>query len=107
MPYNRCGMLSCEKVELNIQVGKEKIMEFIHNETLAQKAKALQRSLNHETKYPCSIVRIERDESAFQGLRAVRLADVDFPLILGSKESVILDFGLTFSPFSFCKKTFL
>lgn len=86
-------MPSCEKVELNIQVGKEKIMEFIHNETLAQKAKALQRPLNHETKYPCSIVRIERDESAFQGLRAVRLADVDFPLILGRKESVILDFG--------------
>jgi hypothetical protein len=46
-------MPSCEKVELNIQVGKEKIMEFIHNETLAQKAKALQRPLNHETKYPC------------------------------------------------------
>ena len=68
-------------------------MEFIHDEALDQKAKALQSPLKHETKKPISIVRIERDANAFHGLRAVKLGDVDFPLVLGPKESVILDFG--------------
>lgn len=68
-------------------------MEFIHDENFAKKAKALQKPLKHETRHPKSIVRIERDETAFQALRAVKVNDVAFPLTLGPKECVVLDFG--------------
>ncbi|MBQ7370155.1 MAG: sugar hydrolase [Clostridia bacterium] len=68
-------------------------MKFIHDENFAKKAKALQKPLKHETRHPKSIVRIERDETAFQSLRAVKVKDLAFPLTLYSGQSVVLDFG--------------
>ena len=68
-------------------------MGFIENKEFAQKAKRFQRTLKHTKVVPTSAVQIEKDEKAFQKLRAVKVKDIAFPLTLWSGESVILDFG--------------
>jgi len=65
----------------------------IVNVNFEQKAKAFKRDLIHKKVYPKSLVAIESDQTAYQGLKAVKVSDANFPHTLKNGESIILDFG--------------
>ncbi len=68
-------------------------MPVIKDEIFVQKALARKKALRHSKAFPQKIIKIEKDSSSFQGLRAVPTADMAFPMILDRGDSLILDFG--------------
>ena len=68
-------------------------MAVLKNENFAQKADALKRQLKHVKAEPKRLVKIEEDEGAFQQLRAVSVANCEFPITVNRGDSLIFDFG--------------
>lgn len=68
-------------------------MGFITYEHFEKKANEYKRPLKHTKGVPVQCVRIDSDETAFQGLRAVPTGEVSFPMCMNAGDSVILDFG--------------
>ncbi len=63
------------------------------NETYAKKAAALKPKLLHSRVYPKNIVKVIKNKTAYQGLLAKEEKKADFPIMLKTGESIILDFA--------------
>ncbi len=55
-------------------------MPVIKDEIFVQKALARKKALRHSKAFPQKVIKIEKDSSSFQGLRAVPTADMAFPM---------------------------
>ena len=74
------------------------------------KSDLYKRPLLHKRVDAKTIVRVNKDPNAFQGHKIVKVADLEFPYILNSKEPVIFDFGDHYTgylnmEFDNCKET--
>ena len=68
-------------------------MAVLKNEIFESKARELKHPLKHLAVKPVRLVKVEHDPGAFQGLKAIPTADCEFPLVINSGDTLILDFG--------------